>query len=181
MPGYVFKDGGPIPDDELQGPPPSMIQLGDNTMVSRPQTRYDAPSHGSSMLDAGHGSTFNSSPMASTRHTSTSNSSSMLNTPTSSTSPAHGPTESHALANADHDLKGATQIEHFEPGVKDLGWTESPENIPKPLVGGLPNEQLWLLVRRFNKVRCGVTRTEEMDPLTFSPLEANVPCQSNQL
>lgn len=130
MPGYVFKDGGPIPDDELQGPPPSMIPLGDGLMVSRPQTT----------------------------HPSTSNSSSVLDTPTSSTSPSrtspsHGPTESHALANADHGLKGATQIDHDEPGVKDLGWTEPPENIPKPLVGGLPNEQLWLLVRRFNKVR----------------------------
>ncbi len=158
MPGYVFKDGGPIPDDELQGPPPSMIPLGDGLMVSRPNATYS--------------STHETYP-------STSNSSFVLDTPTSSTSPSHAPTESHALANADHDWKGATQIGHDEPGVKDLGWTEPPENIPAPLVGGLRNEHLWLLVRRFNKVRREVC-SKERSPLTISPLEANVSCQSNQ-
>lgn len=135
MPGYVFKDGGPIPDDELQGPPPSTIPLGDNIVVSRPHANYSSTN---------------------ATYPSTSNSSSVLDTPTSSTSPSHGPTESHALANAEHGLKGATQIGHDEPGVKDLGWTEPAENIPKPLVGGLPNEHLWQLVRRFNKVRRSV-------------------------
>jgi hypothetical protein len=62
------------------------------------------------------------------------------------------PTDSHALATADHDEKGAAQIEHTEPEVKDLGWDEKPEHIPVPLVGGLANEDLWVLVRRFNKV-----------------------------
>ncbi len=122
MPGYVFKDGGPVPDDELEGPPP-VVPLGDTTTISQ--------SH--------------------TRHTSTSNSS-FLNTPTSSTSPSHLPSDSHALAHTDHDEKGVAQLGHNEPEVKDLGWTEHPKDVPKPLVGGLPNEQLWLLVRRFNKV-----------------------------
>ncbi len=36
--------------------------------------------------------------------------------------------------------------------VKDLGWTEKNERIADPLVGGLPNEELWILIRRFNKV-----------------------------
>ena len=35
----------------------------------------------------------------------------------------------------------------------DLGWNEPKEAVAKPLVGGLSNEDLWLLVRRFNKVR----------------------------
>ncbi|RPA93927.1 hypothetical protein L873DRAFT_1703435 [Choiromyces venosus 120613-1] len=61
------------------------------------------------------------------------------------------PTESHALAVADHDEKGAAQIGHGEPEVKDLGWNERVERVPQPLVGGLPNEELWTLVRRFNK------------------------------
>jgi hypothetical protein len=34
----------------------------------------------------------------------------------------------------------------------DLGWNEPKEAVAKPLVGGLSNEDLWLLVRRFNKV-----------------------------
>lgn len=125
MPGYVFKDGGPIPDDELQAPPATVIPPAHTTVASQAQTR----------------------------HTSTSNSSSTFNTPTSSVSASHAPTESHALANEDHDLRGAAQIDHNATEVKDLGWNENPKDVPKPLVGGLPNEDLWTLVRRFNKVR----------------------------
>ncbi len=61
------------------------------------------------------------------------------------------PTESHALANADHDEKGAAQHDHVANEVKNLGWNEKPQKIPQ-LVGGLPNEELWTLIRRFNKV-----------------------------
>jgi hypothetical protein len=61
-------------------------------------------------------------------------------------------TESHELANADHDLKGAAQLDHGQTEVKDLGWSHPVANAPTPLVGGLPNEELWTLIRRFNKV-----------------------------
>ena len=61
------------------------------------------------------------------------------------------PTASHALAMADHDEKGLAQENH-DNEVKDLGWHESNEKIPSPLVGGLPNDDLWILIRRFNKV-----------------------------
>lgn len=62
------------------------------------------------------------------------------------------PTLSHALAQDDHEQKGVAQTDHeFE--VLDLGWNEKKEDIPAPLVGGLQNEDLWMLVRRFNKVR----------------------------
>ena len=123
-PGYVFRDGGPVPDSELRE---------------------------------------SVSPAAQQPSTS---SSSVVNTPTSSKSaisahtPAEGhatfssaPTESHALAAADHDEKGVAQLDHAEVEVKDLGWNEDPKKVPKPLVGGLSNEELWLLVRRFNKVK----------------------------
>ncbi|KAI9674199.1 MAG: hypothetical protein M1817_002017 [Caeruleum heppii] len=63
----------------------------------------------------------------------------------------HAPTDSHALATASHDLKGTSQQYHEETEVKDLGWDTSPEHVPAPLVGGLPNEELWTLVRRFDK------------------------------
>jgi len=59
------------------------------------------------------------------------------------------PTLSHELANEDHDEKGAAQIEHGSTEVRDLGWNDPS---PPVLVGGLPNEELWTLVRRFNKV-----------------------------
>lgn len=67
---------------------------------------------------------------------------------------AEKPTTSHALAMAEHDEKGHAQMDHDAGEVKDLGWTEHVDQIPKPLVGGLPNEELWVLVRRFNKVSC---------------------------
>lgn len=61
-------------------------------------------------------------------------------------------TISHALANEDHIEKGAAQLEHGQTEVKDLGWNDHPTDVPTPLVGGLPNEELWTLIRRFNKV-----------------------------
>jgi hypothetical protein len=62
------------------------------------------------------------------------------------------PTLSHSLATEDQNEKGAAQIDHGQTEVKDLGWNEDVVDVPTPLVGGLPNEELWTLVRRFNKV-----------------------------
>lgn len=64
---------------------------------------------------------------------------------------ADGPTLSHALAMDDHEEKGAAQLEHAEEDVKDLGWNMKKERMLDPLVGGLDNEELFLLIRRFNK------------------------------
>lgn len=61
-----------------------------------------------------------------------------------------GHTLSHALATEDHKLKGAAQLES-EKEVRNLGWNEPKQEIAAPLVGGIDNEELWLLVRRFNK------------------------------
>lgn len=60
------------------------------------------------------------------------------------------PTDSHALALADHDDKGHAQQSH-DTEVKNLGWNEPKDKIAHPLVGGMDNERLYLLVRRFNK------------------------------
>src|SRR5690348_10986397 len=67
------------------------------------------------------------------------------------------PTESHALAQeaanaTPTEEQGAAQRPHVEE-VVNLGWNEPKEHVENPLVGGLSNEDLWLLVRRFNKVR----------------------------
>ncbi|KAJ3998810.1 hypothetical protein F5050DRAFT_1555952, partial [Lentinula boryana] len=37
-----------------------------------------------------------------------------------------------------------------DPETEDLGWSENPK-VPVPVVQGLDNEHLWVLVRRFNK------------------------------
>ena len=74
------------------------------------------------------------------------------------------PTASHALAEESTDVpleeKGAAQIEHGDIEVKNLGWNDEAQNVPKPLVGGLKNEDLWTLVRRFNKQVFYVRRIE---------------------
>ncbi|KAI9781010.1 MAG: hypothetical protein M1816_002607 [Peltula sp. TS41687] len=59
------------------------------------------------------------------------------------------PTESHAMAVADYDDPGAAQQYHDVAEVKDLGWHE--DAVPTPLVAGLSNDQLYTLIRRFNK------------------------------
>jgi len=90
----------------------------------------------------------------------------------------NAPTASHALATTDHEEKGAVQLDgpafagsngtelshsrnitddtagglaNGEAPIADLGWHESPEAIPDPLVGGVSNEDLWTLIRRFDK------------------------------
>ena len=144
-PGYVFRDGGPIPDDELK-----------NKITTTGQTQdvLRTPSKPVSISTT-----------------------SPVNTPTSSRSTFSSATESHALANADHDEKGAAQNVHNETEVKDLGWNDHPDDVPKPLVGGLPNEELWLLVRRFNKVtNLGINQ----EIYTEANRVANVPCQGDE-
>lgn len=91
------------------------------------------------------------------------------------------PTESHELAleaakgnNPDHGT-GRAQIAHGQE-VLDLGWNEPKQHIDSPLVGGLSNEEVWLLVRRFNKVDCsrvvGSTNAANHNI-------ANVPCKGD--
>ncbi|KAK3114179.1 profilin, required for normal timing of actin polymerization in response to thermal stress [Teratosphaeriaceae sp. CCFEE 6253] len=59
------------------------------------------------------------------------------------------PSLSHSLAvNASH---GGFAQQQESDETKDLGWNHPDEDIPKPLVGGLPNDELFILIRRFNK------------------------------
>lgn len=153
MPGYVFKDGGPIPDSDLADPNhPSSHAVG-ATPAMEPATR------------------------TSTSNNSQSNSvTSIMNTPTSSASASSAsagsaPSDSHALASAHHEHIGAVQKDHEDGEVRDMGWQEHPKDVPTPLVGGLPNEELWTLVRRFNKQMYHVKATN--DPL-LGGLDLNI-------
>ena len=42
-----------------------------------------------------------------------------------------------------------------------MGWNDHPTNVPSPLVAKLPNEELWTLVRRFNKQMYHVKATND--------------------
>ncbi|KAK3167256.1 hypothetical protein OEA41_010382 [Lepraria neglecta] len=126
MPGYVFKDGGPIPDSDLKDPQHQQNHTPGAVPIM--ETKESATSTQSNSV------------------------ASTMVTPTSSASGSNAPSESHALAaSADHDYIGAVQKDHEEGEVRDMGWNDHPKDVPTPLVGGLPNEELWTLVRRFNK------------------------------
>jgi len=79
----------------------------------------------------------------------------LLPTPAANPNTDSGQTEhaslSHSLAVDDHDEKGHAQLDH-DKEVHDLGWNEKKEDIAAPLVGGMDNDELWLLLRRFDKV-----------------------------
>lgn len=166
MPGYVFKDGGPIPDDDLKNPQyPASQQPGATPIMER----YEQSGTRTSIS------------------TNSNSVSSIINTPTSSASASNGHSDSHALASAnDHETKGAVQMNHEVGEVRDMGWNDHPSDVPTPLVGGLPNEELWTLVRRFNKQIYHVKATNDpmlggldlniVDEDDFSPdkLRANV-------
>jgi hypothetical protein len=85
---------------------------------------------------------------------------------------ADQPTMSHALAIADHDEKGHAQEDH-DGEVKNLGWNEPEDGIANPLVGRLSNDDLWILIRRFNKVS-NPSLFVDSALITFL---ANVPCE----
>lgn len=63
---------------------------------------------------------------------------------------AEGPSLSHALATTEHDEKGLAQQDHDDE-VLDLGWNQKKQELSEPFVGGMDNDELWLLIRRFNK------------------------------
>ncbi|KAJ1032687.1 hypothetical protein NDA16_000709 [Ustilago loliicola] len=48
----------------------------------------------------------------------------------------------------------------IEPELEDLGWSEEP-TVPIPVLHGMKNESLWLLVRRFNKQTYRVKALED--------------------
>ena len=76
-----------------------------------------------------------------------------------STTMTDKPTESHALAmqQPQPGEKGAAQTgaHQYTQEVVDLGWNEPKQKVENPLIGGISNEDLWVLVRRFNKVCIG--------------------------
>ena len=117
-PGYVFKDGGPLPDSEVKD------SQGNEKGTMEPASR------------------------TSTSNSSTANT---INTPSSGSGDVSAPSDSHALATSDHEIIGAVQKDHKNGEVRDMGWLKNPKHVPKELVGGLSNEELWTLMRRFNK------------------------------
>lgn len=64
-----------------------------------------------------------------------------------------GPTDSHVLSKVDQDEKGLAQKAGQTDTVTDVGWNQHPDELDEQIVSGISNEDLWMLIRRFNKVR----------------------------
>jgi hypothetical protein len=85
------------------------------------------------------------------------------------------PTSSHALAEesiqTEAETKGAAQINHDELEVKNIGWNEKAQCVPQPVVGGMRNEELWILIRRFNKQ---IFQVRSIDAVPLADLDMNI-------
>lgn len=80
--------------------------------------------------------------------------------------------DSHAIATGQHDIQGAAQMAGSSHEMTDLGWRSHHKDVDN-LIGAVPNEELWTLIRRFNRVRAfsfGLYNTDQYI--------ANIPCQS---
>lgn len=68
--------------------------------------------------------------------------------------------DSHNLAHANHEIKGEAQKQPIlESGAEmsDLGWHKNLPDMREPLIGGIIDENLFAIIRRFNKVRTRLT------------------------
>ena len=63
---------------------------------------------------------------------------------------AQNTSTSHQLAIDQHQIHGAVQEAGKEDRITNLGWQANAVGLDT-LVGGMPNEELWTLVRRFNR------------------------------
>ncbi|UNI15981.1 hypothetical protein JDV02_002462 [Purpureocillium takamizusanense] len=85
------------------------------------------------------------------------------------------PTASHALAdeslNDESVAQGASQVQHDDIEVRNLGWNDEAQRVPRPVVGGLTNEQLWTLIRRFDKQ---VFHVKSIDTPPLANLDMNI-------
>lgn len=85
------------------------------------------------------------------------------------------PTTSHALAEesiqADAENRGASQTEHDEIEVKNIGWNKELHHVPQPVVGGMRNDELWVLIRRFNKQ---IFDVKSIDTVPLDDLDMNI-------
>lgn len=66
-----------------------------------------------------------------------------------------GPTDSHVLSHVEPEEKGLAHQAGDTDEVTDLGWCASVERIEEPIIAGLSNEDLWMFIRRFDKVGPG--------------------------
>ncbi|KAF3404111.1 hypothetical protein DPV78_002449 [Talaromyces pinophilus] len=85
----------------------------------------------------------------------------------------NAPTDSHALAHAEVEETSLIHTSLDDEATTDIGWQQQPHEFNEPIIGGIPNEDLWMLIRRFNKQIYHVrdTPTLPLDNLDLNPVE----------
>jgi hypothetical protein len=81
--------------------------------------------------------------------------------------------DSHYLAHSDHEIKGEAQKQPIlDSGaeLRDLGWHKNLPDMPEPLIGGVTNENLFSMIRRFNKVRTLLAHLTDTHLSKLTPL-----------
>lgn len=71
-----------------------------------------------------------------------------------------------------HESTKAEVTQLKDPEIRDFGWNSQPRDVPAPLIHGTPNDDLFTLIRRFNKVRFSLSSSN----VEVELLSANIPC-----
>lgn len=157
-PGYVFKDSGMTPPAEEQlekSLPPLPGQESNGTNVYNQQAERDFHSEKFAQNGTVQNS-FSSKLPASIAHLDPTpvfqEKTATIQEKTAAIINDLSP-DSHELAQKHTHIAGAVQTNAPDTFVRDIGWHKSTDEIPDPLIGGLPNGKLFSLIRRFNKVR----------------------------
>jgi len=100
-------------------------------------------------------------------------------TATSKAPLGQGSSTSHILATQKHDIGGAVQKAGKEDGITNLGWQANAKGVDT-LVGGLDNDDLWLLIRRFNKACSRPDLRSTTHPLTARRSKRSMSKQSQK-
>lgn len=65
----------------------------------------------------------------------------------------------------------------IDTGIKDLGWNRDSKDVAPCMISGVPNDVVWTLIRRFNKVGNQTITLSSFDSDDVRLL-ASVPCQN---
>ncbi|KAL1857911.1 hypothetical protein Plec18167_001685 [Paecilomyces lecythidis] len=110
-----------------------------------------------------------------TDQSKTTNAASTAAAPPGGTAEDGKPTDSHAIAmeqiHPDQDEKGIVQKAGATSGLMDVGWNRQPDDVESPLIAGWSNEDLWMLIRRFNKQ---IYRVKAVPDPPMAALDLNV-------
>ncbi|KAJ6166862.1 hypothetical protein N7470_002309 [Penicillium chermesinum] len=103
----------------------------------------------------------------------------MENTPPSSKPPSSSTkteakmeTESHRLSKEYHDCLLAAKKPDDPTTIADLGWHRPPAEFEEPIVAGLSNDDLWMLIRRFDRQIYNVRALPEAPPQDLDLIRA---------